>query len=244
MSTNTPTAHIAASPRDIAPVVLMPGDPNRSRFVAENFLEGAVLFNNIRGVQGYTGTYRGERVSVMASGMGMPSIGIYSYELFNFFGTEAIIRIGTIGAMQQSVKVRDLVVGMACATDTNFASQYHLPGAFPAVASPKLLLAAAEAAKTTERAVHIGTILSSDIFYNDCPKDIEKWERMGVLGVEMEAAALYYNASRAGRHALAVCTASNHLLSGEETSPEERERGFTDMMELALDISLRFLNQR
>ncbi len=243
MSTNTPTAHIAASPADIAPVVLMPGDPNRSRFVAENFLEGAALFNNVRGVQGYTGTYRGERVSVMASGMGMPSIGIYSYELYNFFGTRAIIRIGTAGAMQEEVKVRDLLIGMACATDTNFASQYHLPGVFPAVCSPTLLTIAAEEAKKSGKRHHIGTLLSSDIFYNDCPEDMKKWEKMGVLGVEMEAAALYYNAARANRHALAICTASNHLITGEETTAKERETTFTDMMEVALATALRFTKE-
>ncbi len=235
---NTPTAHIGACPEEIANVVLMPGDPKRSRFIAENFLENATLFNDLRGVQGYTGTYRGRRVSVMASGMGMPSMGIYSYELFSFFGVEAILRIGTVGGMHPDVRVRDLILGMGASTDSSFAAQYHLPGTFAPLASYPLLSAAAEIAKARGMRYHVGNLLSTDVFYGDAPEDNEKWRRMGVLGVEMEAAALYMNAARTGKQALAVCTVSNHLLTGEETTAAERETTFTDMMTLALETAL------
>ena len=235
---NTPTAHIGAHPEQIANVVLMPGDPKRSRFIAENFLEDAVLFNDLRGVQGYTGTYRGRRISVMASGMGMPSMGIYSYELFSFFGVEAILRIGTVGGMSPDVRVRDLLLGMGASTDSNFAAQYHLPGTFAPLASFPLLSAAAEIAKARGMRYHVGNLLSTDVFYGDMPEDNEKWRKMGVLGVEMEAAALYMNAARTGKQALAICTVSNHLLTGEETTASERETTFTDMMTLALETAL------
>lgn len=235
---NTPTAHIGTTPENIASVVLMPGDPKRSRFIAENFLEGAVLFNNLRGVQGYTGTYKGRRVSVMASGMGMPSMGIYSYELFSFFGVEAILRIGTVGGMSPDVRVRDLLLGMGASTDSNFAAQYHLPGTFAPLASYPLLSAAAEIARARGFRYHVGNLLSTDVFYGDSPADNEAWRKMGVLGVEMEAAALYMNAARTGKQALAICTVSNHLLTGEETAAAERETSFTDMMTLALETAL------
>ena len=235
---NTPTAHIGAHPEQIANVVLMPGDPKRSRFIAENFLEDAVLFNDLRGVQGYTGTYRGRRISVMASGMGMPSMGIYSYELFSFFGVEAILRIGTVGGMSPDVRVRDVLLGMGASTDSNYAAQYHLPGTFAPLASFPLLSAAAEIAKARGMRYHVGNLLSTDVFYGDMPEDNEKWRKMGVLGVEMEAAALYMNAARTGKQALAICTVSNHLLTGEETTAAERETTFTDMMTLALETAL------
>lgn len=235
---NTPTAHIGTTPETIANVVLMPGDPKRSRFIAENFLEGAVLFNDLRGVQGYTGTYKGRRVSVMASGMGMPSMGIYSYELFSFFGVEAILRIGTVGGMSPDVRVRDLLLGMGASTDSNFAAQYHLPGTFAPLASYPLLSAAAEIARARGFCYHVGNLLSTDVFYGDSPADNEAWRKMGVLGVEMEAAALYMNAARTGKQALAICTVSNHLLTGEETTAAERETSFTDMMALALETAL------
>ena len=234
----TPTAHIGATKEQIAPVVLMPGDPKRSRFIAENFLTDAVLFNDLRGVQGYTGTYRGRRVSVMASGMGMPSMGIYSYELFSFFDVRAIMRIGTVGGMHEDVRVRDLILGMGASTDSAFAAQYHLPGTFAPLASYPLLSAAERIARERGMRAHVGNLLSTDVFYWDDPTDNERWRRLGILGVEMEAAALYMNAARTGKQALAICTVSNHLLTGEETTPEERERGFTDMMTLALETAL------
>ncbi len=232
-----PTAHIAATPAELGRVVLMPGDPLRSRFIAENFLTGAALFNNLRGVQGYTGTYRGVRLSVMASGMGMPSMGIYSYELFNFFDVAAIIRIGTAGAMQQEVRVRDLVLGMGACTDSAYAAQYHLPGTFAPLASYSLLSKAVKIAELKKARFHVGNLLSADVFYGDCPEDNERWQRMGVLAVEMEAAALYMNAAKAKKQALAICTISNHLLTGEETTAKERETTLTDMITLALETA-------
>ena len=233
-----PTAHIGATPDQIANVVLMPGDPKRSRFIAENFLEGAVLFNDLRGVQGYTGTYRGRRVSVMASGMGMPSMGIYSYELFTAFGVEAILRVGTVGGMAEEVRVRDLILGMGASTDSAFAAQYHLPGSFAPLCSYPLLSAAARVAEERGMRYHVGNLLSTDVFYWDTPEDNARWCRLGVLGVEMEAAALYMNAARCRKQALAVCTVSNHLLTGEETTAAERETTFTDMITVALETAL------
>lgn len=233
-----PTAHIGATPREVANVVLMPGDPKRSRFIAENFLEGAVLFNDLRGVQGYTGTYRGRRVSVMASGMGMPSMGIYSYELFTAFGVEAILRVGTVGGMAKEVRVRDLILGMGASTDSAFAAQYHLPGSYAPLCSYPLLSAAARIAEEHGMRYHVGNLLSTDVFYWDDPTDNERWRCLGILGVEMEAAALYMNAARLGKQALAVCTVSNHLLTGEETTAAERETTFTDMMTVALETAL------
>ena len=235
---HAPTAHIGAEKSAVANVVLMPGDPKRSRFIAENFLENAVLFNDLRGVQGYTGTYRGRRVSVMASGMGMPSMGIYSYELFSFFDVDAILRIGTVGGMSERVKVRDIILGMGASTDSAFAAQYHLPGTYAPICSFPLLSAAERIARERGICAHVGNLLSTDVFYWDEPTDNERWRRLGILGVEMEAAALYMNAARTGKEALAICTVSNHLLTGEETPAEERERGFTNMMTLALETAL------
>ena len=231
------TAHIAAAPDEIASVVLMPGDPKRSRFIAENFLSDAVLVNDLRGVQGYTGTYRGHRVTVMASGMGMPSMGIYSYELFSRFGVEAILRVGTVGGMSEKVQVRDLILGMGASTDSAFAAQYHLPGQFAPLCSYPLLSAAARVAEERKIRYHVGNLLSTDVFYWDDPEDNARWQRLGILGVEMEAAALYMNAARLGKQALAVCTVSNHLLTGEETTAAERETTFTDMMTVALEVA-------
>ena len=234
---NTPTAHIGARREEIAPVVLMPGDPKRSRFIAENFLEGARLVNDLRGVQGYTGSYRGTPVTVMASGMGMPSMGIYSYELFSFFDVSAIIRVGTVGGMSDRVRVRDLILGMGASTDSNFAAQYHLPGSFAPLCSYPLLSAAVRVAEEKGMRYHVGNLLSTDVFYWDDPKDNARWQRLGILGVEMEAAALYMNAARLSKQALAVCTVSNHLLTGEETTALERETTFTDMMTVALETA-------
>lgn len=243
MSKPYPTPHINASPEDFAKTVLMPGDPLRAKFIAENFLSGAKLVNNVRGIHGYTGEYKGMRVSVMASGMGMPSIGIYSYELYNFFGVENIMRIGSAGAMNPDIKVRDIVIGMGASTNSNFAHQYHLPGVFAPICSYKMLKACADTAEEMEIRYHVGNILSSDTFYNDEDGVPEKmrstssWSKMGVMAVEMEAAALYMNAARCGKNALAVCTVSDHLLTGEATTAEERQSSFTDMMTLALETA-------
>ncbi|MBQ7475524.1 MAG: purine-nucleoside phosphorylase [Clostridia bacterium] len=242
---NYPTPHIKASPGDFGKTVLMPGDPLRSKFIAENFLDAPRLVNNVRGVQGYTGTYRGVPVTVMASGMGMPSIGIYSYELFNFFGVENIIRVGSAGAMSEKIRVRDIVMGMGASTNSNFASQYRLPGSFSAICSFSLLRACVEEAEELGVRYHVGNILSSDTFYSDSdglrPEEsaAHVWGKMGVMAVEMEAAALYMNAARCGKNALAVCTISDHLLTGEATTAEERQTSFTDMMELALRTAVR-----
>ena len=238
-----PTPHINATPEDFAKTVLMPGDPKRAAFIAKNFLTDAVLVNDVRGVQGYTGTYKGTRVSVMASGMGMPSIGIYSYELYNFFGVENIIRVGSAGGLTEKVKIRDVVLGMGACTNSNFAAQFHLPGTFAPIADYTLLRAAADIAEEKKLSYRVGNLLSSDPFYNDeaaLPADMRStpaWAKMGVLAVEMEAAGLYMNAARAGKRALAMCTISDHLLTGEATSAEERQNSFTDMMTLALETA-------
>ena len=228
------TPHISASPEDFARTVLMPGDPLRSKFIAENFLDRPVLINNVRGVQGYTGTYRGHRVTVMASGMGCPSIGIYSYELFNFFGVENILRIGSAGAIREDIRVRDIVIGQGSCTDSHFADQYRLPGNFAPIASYPLMRATIEQCEALGARYHVGNLLCSDVFYNDCGDVNAAWAKMSVMAVEMESAALYCNAARAGKNALAICTISDHLLTGEALSAEERQTSFTQMMEVAL----------
>ena len=237
--TTTHTPHINASPADFAKTVLMPGDPLRSKFIAETFLENAKLINNVRGIQGYTGTYKGERVSVMASGMGMPSIGIYSYELYNFFGVENIMRIGSAGGISENVKMRDIIIGMGACTTSNYAVQFGLEGTYAPIADYKMLSTAIEECNKIGAKYAVGNLLSSDIFYNADPTAREKWTRMGVLGVEMEAAALYMNAAYAGKRALAICTVSDHLLTGEATTAEERQNSFTEMMEVALNTAIR-----
>ena len=236
---NYPTPHIKATPSDFAKTVLMPGDPLRAEFIAKNFLVNAKLVNNVRGVQGYTGTYKGEAVSVMASGMGMPSMAIYSYELFNFFEVENIIRVGSIGAMAEGIKLRDLIIGMGASTTSAFASQYELDGSFSAIADYKMMKTAIEESEKLGVNYKVGNILSSDVFYNANPKASEKWIRMGILGVEMEAAALYMNAAYAKKHALAICTVSDHIVTGEALGSEERQNSFTDMMEVALNTAIR-----
>ncbi len=233
-----PTPHINATPADFAPTVLMPGDPLRSKWIAETFLENPTLVNNVRGVQGYTGTYKGKRVSVMASGMGMPSIGIYSYELYNFFGVENIIRVGSAGGMQPQVKVRDIVVGMGACTDSRYANNFDLVGTFAPTCSYDLLAACMTAAREQNLTCHVGNLLSSDVFYGDNPAANDGWRKMGVLAVEMEAAALYMNAARAGKRALAICTVSDHLLTGEQTTAAERQTSFADMITLALETAV------
>lgn len=235
------TPHINASLGDLAKTVLMPGDPKRSRFIAENYLENARLVNDVRGVQGYTGSYRGVPVSVMASGMGIPSIGIYSYELYTSFGVENIIRVGSCGGLCDSVKLRDVVFGMSASTTSNFAVQYGLEGILAPTASYELLRAAVSEAEALGVRYSVGNILSSDIFYNDNPKAAERWRDMGVLGVEMEAAGLYMTAARLGKRALAICTVSDHIFTGESLSAELRQSSFTDMMEIALNTAIKFI---
>ncbi len=234
-----PTPHISAAKGQIAKTVLMPGDPLRSKFIAENFLDSPVLVNNVRGVQGYTGKWRGVPVTVMASGMGIPAIGIYSWELYNFYDVDNIIRIGSAGGIQDDVHLRDIVIGMGACTDSNFAHQFGLPGTFCPTADYVLLSEAVSAAMDKGIVPKVGNILSSDNFYSDGSDSAEPWKKMGVLAVEMEGAGLYMNAARAGKRALCICTISDHLYSGEELSSEERQTSFTDMMEVALDTAVR-----
>ncbi len=233
-----PTPHINAKEGDFAKTVLMPGDPLRAKYIAEHYLTDAVLVNNVRGVQGYTGYYNGKRVSVMASGMGIPSIGIYSYELFNFYGVENIIRIGSAGAIHPDLKVRNLVFGQGACTNSNFAHQFGMPGTLAPICSFDLLQKAVNKAEELHYAYKVGNILSSDTFYSDTPETASAvWGKMGVLAVEMEGAALYLNAARAGKNSLCICTISDHLLTGEVLSAEERQNSFNEMMILALEIA-------
>ncbi len=233
------TAHIAAEKGAFAKTVLMPGDPLRAKFIAETFLEDAKLVNNVRGVQGYTGTYKGVPVSVMASGMGVPSIGIYSYELYAFFGVENIIRIGSAGAISDKLQLRDIVAGMSSHTNSNFANQYNLPGTFAPTADYTLLSNAVEAAKGLGIDLKVGPLLCSDTFYDDDEDMLKKWSKMGALAVEMESAGLYMNAARLNKRALTMVTISDMPFTGAATSPEERQNTFTQMMEIALETAIR-----
>lgn len=232
-----PTPHIDASPEDFAKTVLMPGDPLRSKLIAETFLEDAKLINNVRGVQGYTGTYKGTKVSVMASGMGMPSMAIYSYELFNIFGVDNIIRIGSAGGISNKLRLRDIIVAISCSTDSNYINQFDLPGIYAPTASYELACAAVDKCKQIGANYHVGNILTSDTFYNDRNDSNLRWDRMGVLAVEMETAALYCNAAKSGKRALAICTVSDHVMTGEALSAKERQESFTEMMEIALQTA-------
>lgn len=234
---NVPTPHISAEYGDFAQTVLMPGDPLRAKFIAETYLENAKLVNNVRGINGYTGFYKGKRVSVMASGMGQPSIGIYSYELFNFYGVENIIRIGSCGSFDKDLHARDLIIAMGACTNGNFAMQYNLPGTFCPIASYTLVEKAVKECEKAGVKFKVGNILSSDTFYDDSDSGMV-WSKMGVLGVEMESAALYCNAARAGKNALCICTVSDSFIYPEEnTTAEERQTSFTKMMEIALAIA-------
>lgn len=233
------TPHIAADENDFAKTVLMPGDPLRSKFIAENFIEDAKLVNNIRGIQGYTGTYKGKKVSVMASGMGMPTIGIYSYELYKFFGVDNIMRIGSAGSIQENVKLRDIVIGMGACTDSNYANQYGLGGTFAPIASYELMKEAVEQAESIGATYHVGNVVSSDTFYTDNGDEVNAaWKKMGVLCIEMEAAALYMNAARLGKNALGIFTISDEIYSGEKLSAEDRQTSFKQMMEIALNTAI------
>ena len=234
---NTPTAHNSAKAGDFAKTVLMPGDPLRAKFIAEHFLDGAKLVNNVRGVQGYTGTYRDTPVSVMASGMGMPSMGIYSYELFHTYDVDNIIRVGSVGSISPRLKLRDVVLGQAACTDSNYPRQYGLDGTFSPIADFTLLESAVSAAHRLGVETAVGNLLSSDVFYRRT-EDTLAWGRLGVLAVEMESAALYCNAAEAGKRALAVCTVSDNLLTGEALSTTERQTSFTQMITLALEVAV------
>ncbi|AEX68948.1 purine-nucleoside phosphorylase [Corynebacterium diphtheriae] len=231
------TPHINPKGVDIAETVLLPGDPLRAKFIADAYLEDVVQFNSVRNMLGFTGTYQGTPVSVMGSGMGMPSIGIYSYELINFFDARNVIRVGSIGAMQKDIDLYEIIVAASASTDSNFLEQYNLPGTYAPTASWTLLRAFMDEADRKGKKVHVGNILSSDVFYNADSTVNERWARMGVLGVEMESAALYSIAAYAGANALGVFTVSDNLFTGARTTAEERESAFTDMMELALPLA-------
>ena len=235
MSISTP--HISAKYGDFAKTVLMPGDPLRAEYIAKNYLENAVLVNDVRGVHGYTGYYKGKRVSVMASGMGQPSIGIYSYELYHFYGVETIIRVGSCGSFSPELHARDIVIAMGACTNGNYASQYNLPGTFCPIADFEMVRRAVVECEKMGVNYRVGNILSSDMFYDDANSGMQ-WAKMGVLGVEMESAALYCNAARAGKKALCICTVSDSFVYPEEnTTAEERQNSFTKMMEIALSIA-------
>ena len=231
-----PTPHIGAREGEIAEKVIMAGDPLRAKFMAENFLETPVQFNNVRGMLGFTGEYKGKRVSVMGHGMGIPSIGIYTYELFNFYGVKRIIRTGSAGAYHPDLRLGDIVVGIGACTDSNYGAQYGLPGTFSPTADFAMARAAVEKAEEMGIRYKVGNILSSDVFYGDSADGWKAWQKMGVLAVEMEAAALYMNAARSGNEALCICTISDSLVTGEACSAEQRQTSFTNMMEIAFNI--------
>ena len=231
----TPTPHIGAKYGEIAETVIMAGDPLRAKFMAENFLENPVQFNNVRGMLGFTGTHQGKRVSVMGHGMGIPSIGIYTYELFNFYGVNTIIRVGSAGSIKEDLHVGDLVLVEGACTNSNYGSQYELPGTFAPIAEFNLLRGAADACDRFGYRYKVGNVLSSDTFYTENPHN-DKWMNMGVLAIEMEASALYMNAARCGKRALVILTVSDHILTGEVTTAEERQTTFTHMMDVAFSL--------
>ncbi|NMA79345.1 MAG: purine-nucleoside phosphorylase [Clostridiales bacterium] len=232
---NIPTTHNAARNGEIAKTVLMPGDPLRAKFIAENYLDNVECYNNIRNMLGFTGEYKGKKISVQGSGMGMPSIGIYSYELYNFYDVDNIIRIGSAGAIIDDINLRDIIIGQGACTNSSYASQYNLPGTYAPIASYNLLSQAVEIANKKEIPVRVGNVLSSDLFYDDA-NSLADWRKMGVLAVEMEAAALYMNAARAGKNALCILTISDCPMRGLATTPEDREKTFTQMMEIAIEM--------
>ena len=233
---NIPTPHINAKKDDFAQTVLMPGDPLRAQYIAENYLQDARKVNSIRGINGYTGYYNDKLVSVMASGMGIPSIGIYSYELFNFYDVNTIIRVGSAGAINDKLKLRDIVIGLSASTNSNYASQFKLPGSYAPTADFLLVEKAVNISREMGIEPFVGNILTSDTFYDDA-LSLKEWQKMGVLAVEMEAAALYMNAARAGKSALAICTISDRPFVGDECTAEERQTSFTQMMEIALELA-------
>lgn len=231
------TPHNSAKMGDFAETVLLPGDPLRAKFIADNFLEDVVQVNTVRNMFGYTGYYKGKKVSVMGSGMGMPSIGIYCYELYAFYGVKTIIRVGSCGAYVPECKLYDIIIAQGACTNSNWAHQYGLPGTYSAIADFDILKRAYDVAKERGYRTHVGNILSSDIFYNDQPEVWQKWAKMGCLGVEMESYALYCTAAALGKKALCILTVSDSLVSHEETTAEERQNSFKQMMEVALEVA-------
>lgn len=231
------TPHIQPNGTKIAKTVLMPGDPLRAKYIADHFLENVEQFNEVRNMFGYTGTYKGKEISVMGSGMGIPSIGIYSYELYNFFDVDTIIRIGSCGALQENVNLYDVIIAQAVSTNSNYVDQFNIPGHFAPIADFELITKAKRVADDIGAVTHVGNILSSDTFYNADKHFNDSWKKMGILGIEMESAGLYLNAIHAGKKALGIFTVSDHILRDEATSAEERQTSFTQMMEIALEIA-------
>ena len=236
MAEKTPTPHIEAKYGEIAETVIMSGDPLRAKFMAEHFLENPVQFNNVRGMLGFTGSYKGKRVSVMGHGMGIPSMAIYSYELFNFYGVKNIIPVGSAGSMNADLHIGDLMMAQGACTNSNYASQFLLSGMYAPIADFGLLRAAVEKAEELGYRYKVGNIYSSDIFYDENSGATAQWQKMGVMAVEMESAALYMNAARYGGHALCICTISDSLVTGEVTTAEQRQNSFTQMMDVAFGI--------
>ena len=232
------TPHNTAKPSEVAKTVLMPGDPLRAKYVAEHYLEDVVCINQVRNMLGFTGTYQGKRITVMGSGMGMPSIGIYSYELYNFYDVDTIIRIGTAGGLSPRVQLRDVVMGQAACTNSNYAAHYKLPGIIAPICDFGLLRMAVDEAERLGVTYHVGDLLSTDVFYG-AAADNKPWIEMGVLATEMEAAALYLNAMEAGKKALGIMTISDHVVTGESLSADDRQNTFTQMMEIALGVAVR-----
>ena len=234
----TPTPHNSAKKGEVAETVLMPGDPLRAKYIAEAYLQDARCFNEVRGMYGYTGTYKGKRLSVMGHGMGIPSIAIYTYELFNFYDVKNIIRVGSAGALQDDVQLKDIVIGMGACTESAFADHYNLPGTFAPIADFGLLEKAVQKAREAGIPVKVGNLISGDMFYEDDPAASDGWRKMGVLAAEMEAAALYMNAARAEKKALVMCTIADHIYKDEHLSSMERQTGFNKMIEVALEVAV------
>ena len=237
----SPSASIAAEEGLIAKAVLMPGDPLRAKYVAEHYLEDPVCFNTVRNMLGYTGTYRGKKISVMGHGMGVPSVGIYSYELYQFFGVDTIIRIGSAGGIGDNVKVRDVVIALGASTNSHFADQYRFPGQLCATADYGLLKDAVAAAEKLSVRADVGQVFTADQFYNDNTEAGEMYRKFGILALEMEAAGLYWTAQRLGKRALAILTISDHIFTGEALNAQERQDSFHEMMEIALETAWKSL---
>ena len=233
----SPSASIVAEESQIAKVVLMPGDPLRAKYVAEYYLENPVCFNTVRNMLGYTGTYKGRKISVMGHGMGVPSVGIYSYELYQCFGVESIIRIGSAGGIGEDVKLRDVVIALGASTNSHFADQYRFPGQLCATADYGLLRSAVEAAEKLGVRADVGQVFTADQFYNDNPEAGAMYRKFGILALEMEAAGLYWTAQRLGKRALAILTISDHIFTGEALSAQDRQDSFHEMMEIALETA-------
>lgn len=236
MTTTMGTPHIDPSGVDIAETILLPGDPLRAKFIAETYFENARCFNQVRGMLGFTGTYRGKPVSVMGTGMGIPSISLYSYELIHFFDVKNLVRVGSCGAMQPDMELYDVVIAQGASTDSSYLDQFGLPGQWAALSSYRLLEKAKRAADERGQRTHVGNVLSSDVFYSADADASGKWAKMGILAVEMEAAGLFANAAAAGVDALAILTVSDQIVTEAKTTPEERQTAFTAMIEIALEL--------